>query len=85
MESTNGMLVTEIQNMGIKLEEAQKNLNESKVTYAQICLCLILLQVPKYFGLVQFFLARPKIDIHFQRAGLKHFEPQQKMIFIQQI
>ena len=26
-------------------------------------LCLVLLQVPKYFGLVQIFCARPKIDI----------------------
>ena len=27
--------------------------------------CLVLLQVPKYFGLVKFFWTRPKIYIHF--------------------
>ena len=37
--------------------------------------CLVLLQVPKCFGLVQIFCARPKIYLH--------FVPDQKMICIQ--
>jgi hypothetical protein len=47
-----------------------KKMNEEYV-------CLVLLQVPKNFGLVKKFWARPKIDVHF----VLH----QKMISIQQI
>ena len=38
-----------------------------KFTY----LCLILLQVPKYFGLLPIFCARPKIDLHIVSAQKK--------------
>ena len=47
-------------------------------------LCLVLLQVPKCFGLVQMFCARPKIYLDNGYCGSrKHFVPDKKMICIQ--
>ena len=54
----------------------------SSMQYPCPYLCLVLLQVPKDFGLVQIFFARSKIDSHMVQVP-NFFVPDQKRISIQ--
>ena len=48
-----------------KYSSVQTNFNKSRLKVMDTYLCLVVLHVPKRFGLVQMFCARPKIYLHF--------------------